>query len=71
MDKEYKESRGDFINRNAGKLEKVLKNQEAQVHKEMGVLRAKHEEMLLKGNVDPLLQMSAQDKLKVEAHARQ
>ena len=28
-------------------------------------------EMLLKGNVDPLLQISPQDKLKVEAQARQ
>ena len=39
MDKQYKASRTDFIQRNAGKLEKALKAEEVQVQKQMRNLR--------------------------------
>jgi hypothetical protein len=70
VDSEYKEARVNFIHRNAGKLEKVLRAEERKVSAELAQMRSNHEQMVVRNNIDPLLVMTPKDQAKVEAYAR-
>jgi hypothetical protein len=60
-DSDYKEARVDFFNRNAPKLGKVMKNQEAKINKELETLRKMHEDIITKDSLDPILSIHPSD----------